>query len=62
MLIKYWGKERLGLNDVVINQVVSTFTKMWDEWERLINISFLSQKMKENYLELLNSRKERLEL
>jgi len=62
VLIKYWGKERLGLNDVVINQVVSTFTKMWDEWERLINISFLSQKMKENYLELLNSRKERLEL
>ena len=62
VLIKYWGKERLGLNDVVINQVVSTFTKMWDEWERLINISFLSQKMKENYLELLNSRRERLEL
>jgi len=62
VLIKYWGKERLGLNDVVINQVVSTFTKMWDEWERLINISFLSQKMKENYLELLNSRKERLKL
>lgn len=62
VLISYWGKERLGLNDVVINQVTSTFTKMWDEWERLINISFLSQKMKENYLELLNSRRERLKL
>lgn len=62
VLISYWGKERLGLNDVVINQVTSTFTKMWDEWERLINISFLSLKMKENYLELLNSRRERLKL
>jgi len=62
VLINYWGKERLGLNDVVINQIVSTFTKVQDEWERLINISFLSQKMKENYLELLNSRRERLEL
>lgn len=62
VLINYWGKERLGLNDMVINQVVSTFTKVQDEWERLINISFLSQKMKENYLELMNSRRERLEL
>ena len=52
----------MGLNDMVINQVVSTFTKVQDEWERLINISFLSQKMKVNYLELLNSRRERLEL
>jgi serine/threonine-protein kinase HipA len=62
VLINYWGKERLGLNDVVINQVVSTFTKVREEWERLINISFLSQKMKGNYLELLNSRRERLKL
>ena len=62
VLVNYWGKERLGLNDVVIKQVVSAFTKVQDEWERLINISFLSQKMKENYLELLNSRKERLKL
>jgi len=62
VLINYWGKERLGLNDVVINQVVSTFTKVRDEWERIINISFLSQKMKGNYLELLNSRRERLKL
>ncbi|GMR25717.1 MAG: HipA domain-containing protein [Ignavibacteria bacterium] len=62
VLINYWGKERLGLNDVVINQVVNTFTKVRDEWERLINISFLSQKMKGRYLELLNSRRERLKL
>jgi len=62
VLVNYWGKERLGLNNVVINQVVSTFTKVQDEWERLINISFLSQKMKGSYLELLNSRRERLKL
>ena len=62
VLINYWGKERLGLNDVVINQVVSNFTKMRGEWERLINISFLSQKKKGDYLELLNSRRERLKL
>ena len=62
VLVNYWGKERLGLNDVVIKQVVSAFTKVQDEWERLINISFLSQKMKGSYLELLNSRRERLKL
>jgi len=62
VLIDYWGNERLGLNDVVINQVVSNFTQVQVEWERLINISFLSQKMRGNYLELLNSRRERLKL
>jgi serine/threonine-protein kinase HipA len=62
VLINYWGKERLGLNDLVINQVISTFTKVQDEWEKLINISFLSQKMKGSYLELLNSRREKLKL
>lgn len=62
VLVNYWGKERLGLNDVVINQIISAFTKVQDEWERFIHISFLSMKMKGSYLELLNSRRERLKL
>ncbi len=44
VLVNYWGKERLGLNDVVINQIISAFTKVQNEWERLIHISFLSMK------------------
>ncbi len=62
VLVNYWGKESLGLNDVVINQIISAFTKVQDEWESFIHISFLSMKMKERYLELLNSRRERLKL
>ena len=62
VLIDYWGKERLKLNDVVISQILEAIIDVQNEWESIIDTSFLSKKMKEKYFELLNSRRERLKL
>ncbi len=60
ILLKYWGKERLQLNDNVINQTLENIREMQSKWEELINISFLSTEMKEKYFVLLNERRKRL--
>lgn len=60
ILIKYWGVERLQLNDNVINQTIETIKNIQIEWKELINISFLSTATKEKYLDLLNERRKRL--
>jgi len=62
VLIDYWGKERLKLNDNVISKVLKKISDAQSEWERLIKISFLSKKMKEKYFSLLKERKEKLGL
>ncbi|GBD86629.1 putative DNA-binding transcriptional regulator [bacterium BMS3Abin03] len=62
VLIDYWGKERLKLNDVVISQILEAIIDVQNEWESIIDTSFLSKKMKEKYFELLNSRRKRLKL
>ena len=60
VLIDYWGKERLKLNDAVISKILDKISGVWNEWERLINVSFLSKGMKEKYFNLLKERKKRL--
>lgn len=57
ILIDYFAKERMKLNDTIISQVLNKINTEWSNWEELINISFLSNEMKEKYLELLNRRK-----
>lgn len=57
VLVDYWGKERLGLNDQVINQVLNSITEKFEVWNELINKSFLSDQMKEKYILLLTERK-----
>lgn len=58
ILIDYFAKERLKLNDTVISQVLNRINTEWNNWENLIKTSFLSNEMKEKYLELMNKRKE----
>ena len=58
ILIDYFAKERLKLNDTIISQVLYKINSEWDNWEKLITISFLSNEMKEKYLELMEKRKE----
>jgi len=62
VLIKYWGKERLKLNENVMNQIIEEIKKVQSKWEELIKISFLSKTMKEKYLDLLNTRRTRLNI
>lgn len=58
VLVEYWGKERLGLNEQVINQVLKSIVEKFELWNELINKSFLSDQMKERYIQLLKLRRE----
>jgi len=61
-LIKYWGEERLQLNNNVISQIIAEIKKAQRKWENLIKISFLSDEMKEKYFDLLIQRREKLNI
>ena len=55
-LIEYFGKERLSLMEKVIRQTLQDFVAAKEQWLKLIEISFLSDKMKAAYLALLKDR------
>lgn len=54
--VDYYGKERLQLNEKTIATILEQIKKATPEWKKLLEISFLSDDMKEKYLELLESR------
>ncbi len=62
VLIDYFGKERLKLNDTIISQVLNNINTEWDNCENFIKISFLSDDIKEKYFQLLEKRKSTLKL
>jgi serine/threonine-protein kinase HipA len=55
-LIDYYAKERLELNDKTINAILSDMNKSLSKWTELVEISFLSDAMKEKYLKLMDDR------
>jgi serine/threonine-protein kinase HipA len=55
-LIGYYGKERLGLTEKVITQTLQDFVRAKERWRQLIEISFLSDKMKAAYEALIKDR------
>lgn len=58
-IIDYYAKERLELNDKTIDAIVSDMNKSVSKWTELVEISFLSDGMKEQYLKLMENRIER---
>ncbi len=54
--IDYYGKERLQLNEKTIATILEQMKKATPKWKELLEISFLSDNMKQKYLELLESR------
>jgi serine/threonine-protein kinase HipA len=54
VFITYWAKERLGLNEQVIDQTLNSIAEKFEIWIELINRSFLSKEMKEKYITLLD--------
>ena len=62
ILIDYFAKETMKLNDKIISQVINKIILEFSNWENLISVSFLSNEMKEKYFSLLNKRKEALDL
>jgi serine/threonine-protein kinase HipA len=59
-LIDYYGKTRLEINDKTIEKIVVDLFSAVPKWNNLIEISFLSDEMKEKYLNVLNERLTRL--
>ncbi|WP_289662830.1 HipA domain-containing protein [Flavobacterium panacagri] len=55
-LIDYFAKERLGLNDKIIEQIIKKMFDNVEKWNELIEFSFLSEDMKEKYFKLLKER------
>ena len=55
-LTNYFGKERCGLTDKVMEKTLLSINAVLPVWFRLIDISFLSTEMKEKYCELLHKR------
>ncbi len=59
-LLKYFGKERLQLTEKTVQSEIQNIKDSKSKLESLVEISFLSKKMKEKYLELLSGRYKRL--
>lgn len=56
LLINYFGKERCFLTDKIIEKTLNTINTALPHWFELIDISFLSDEMKEKYRVLLQKR------
>lgn len=56
VLINYFGAERCGLTDKVIEKTLKTIQQTLPKWFDLIEDSFLSDEMKEKYRSLLQRR------
>ena len=61
-LVEYFAKERLGLNQAIISEIMLEIQAIIPEWRERINASFLSKSMREKYLGLLDERGRRLKL
>ncbi len=59
-LVDYFGKEVCGLTEKVIQKSLEKFSAVFEKWERLIDISFLSEEKKESFSSLLTIRKKRI--
>lgn len=58
--LKYFAVDRLGLNPTIIAEVMDEIQAALPLWQQLIKISFLSPKMQEKYLSVLQERATRL--
>ena len=62
MLIEYFGGDLCELNDKVIANAVAAIFNALPDWIEEIHNSFLSDEMKGKYIDLVESRFERLRI
>ena len=62
ILVEYLGKERMSLNNKPIANVLFDLENALTGWFKLLEISFLSDEMKELFYQLLKDRIHRLGL
>jgi len=55
-LIKYFGSERLGLNENSVHSVIADLAQAVPAWIELISTSFLSAEAKNGYMQILQPR------
>lgn len=60
LLVDYLGKERMILSRNTIENILSDFKNLTESFEKLINISFLSDENKAKYIKLVIERTQRL--
>ena len=60
ILIDYFGRIRLGLNQKIISSLLNNLNTVASVWDKLIGVSFLPDEMKREYRLLLKRRRERL--
>jgi serine/threonine-protein kinase HipA len=59
-LIDYFAKERLKLNDTIIQKTINEFINIQTTWHETIQISFLNPSLQAHYIALLEERAMRL--
>lgn len=59
-LVDYFGRERLGLTEIIIQKELSLFESHFSLWKTLIEQSFLSSHLQSRYWELIKSRWQRM--
>jgi serine/threonine-protein kinase HipA len=59
-VIDYLGKERMNIPSKKIEEEIEKIFSCYSEWKKLIEISFLSEAMKEKYYILIQDRKKRI--
>ena len=60
--VDYFALERLGLTQKVVENILGELAAAAEQWKATIEISFLSDQMKQTYLSLLDERRKRLEV
>ena len=61
-LLNYFARERLQINERVLNDVLSRFGKAIPVWRELLNQSFLSAHAKQEYAAVLTERGQRMQV
>jgi serine/threonine-protein kinase HipA len=61
-LLNYFARERLQINERVLNDVLSRFGKAMPAWRELLDKSFLSADAKQKYAAILTERGKRMQL
>ena len=59
-LIDYYALDRLQLSRRVVKKVMEQFEQVRNQWEKLLAESFLSDRMKQKFLDILNNRYTRI--
>jgi serine/threonine-protein kinase HipA len=61
-LLNYFARERLQINERVMNDVLARFARAIPTWRELLEQSFLSAEAKQKYAALLTERVKRMQL